>query len=264
MASLTPLCADLAAEHAALDAILTPLDEAGWDRPTPAAGWTVRDQISHLANSAEAAQLAVSDPELFRERAATPVAEREREFLARGRAMSGDGVLRWWRSSRESLLAVCTPLEPAARINWYGPSMSARSFVTARLMETWAHGQDIVDALGRTRPATPRLRHVAHLGVLARRWSYITRGLSPPVGDVRIELTGPHGEWWTWGKDDLPDRVRGAALDFCLVVTRRRHPADTDLVIVGRVAAEWITIAQAYAGSPGAGRPPGRFPRVAS
>lgn len=41
--------------------------------------------------------------------------------------------------------------------------MSAVSSVTARLMETWAHGQDIADVLGVDRQPTARLRHIAHL-----------------------------------------------------------------------------------------------------
>ena len=134
--------------------------------------------------------------------------------------------------------------------------MSARSFVTARLMEAWAHGQDVADALDVSRPASDRLRHVAHLGVIARGWSYTTRGLTPPTGEVRVELSGPHGEQWTWGDADVADRVRGTALDFCLVVTRRRHAADTPLQTEGPLAAEWMAIAQAFAGPPRADPPP--------
>jgi len=55
------------------------------------------------------------------------------------------------------------------------------------------------------------------------------------------------------------DRVTGTALDFCLVVTQRRHPADTGLVASGPAAEGWIAIAQAFAGPPGPGRTPGQF-----
>ncbi len=80
-----------------------------------------------------------------------------------------------------------------------------------------------------------------------------------PDQPVRVDLTSPTGEHWTWGPDDAADAVSGAAVDFCLVVTQRRHPADTGLVATGPVAAEWMTIAQAFAGPPGAGRRPGQF-----
>ena len=41
--------ADLEAESAQLDALVADLDDAGWATPTPAEGWTVAHQISHLA-----------------------------------------------------------------------------------------------------------------------------------------------------------------------------------------------------------------------
>jgi uncharacterized protein (TIGR03084 family) len=138
--------------------------------------------------------------------------------------------------------------------------MAARSFITARLMETWAHGQDVVDALGARRSATARLRHVAHIGVRARPFSYAVNGMVMPDTDVRVVLQAPDGAEWQWG-ESLADTVRGSALDFCMVVTQRRNVADTELVVQGAAASEWISIAQAFAGPPGGGRPAGAFPR---
>jgi uncharacterized protein (TIGR03084 family) len=257
MPDLSALCADLAAEQAALDALVAPLDERQWDLPTPAEGWSVRDTIAHLANGDESGRRTVVDPDAFQAARAISRDVRERAYLARARAMPGAAVLAWWRASRTALVETYSRLDAAARITWYGPSMSARSFVTARLMEAWAHGQDVADALAVTRPASARLRHVAHLGVIARGWSYTTRGLTPPTAEVRVELSGPQGEQWTWGEADAADRVRGTALDFCLVVTRRRHAADTALQTEGPLAAEWMAIAQAFAGPPGPTRPRG-------
>jgi uncharacterized protein (TIGR03084 family) len=137
--------------------------------------------------------------------------------------------------------------------------MSARSFATARIMETWAHGQDVLDALGRTRRPTDRLRHVAHLGVSTRGWSYAIRGRPIPEVDVRVELAAPSGGTWSWGEPDSVDRVSGPAEDFCLVVTQRRHVDDTTLQVEGATATEWMAIAQAFAGPPMDGRRPGAF-----
>ena len=134
--------------------------------------------------------------------------------------------------------------------------MGAKSFLTARLMEVWAHGQDICDAVGATREPTDRLRHIAQLGVITRGWSYLVRGEQPPDGAVRVELTAPSGEVWTWGPDDAPDRVTGPAEDFCLVVTQRRHVDDTDLEIDGELATGWMGRAQAFAGGPTTGPDP--------
>jgi uncharacterized protein (TIGR03084 family) len=135
--------------------------------------------------------------------------------------------------------------------------MGARSFATARLMETWAHGQDVADGLGVHRTPTPRLRHVADLGVRTRAHAFTNRGLGVPRGDVAVELEAPDGTTWRWGSSDT-DLVRGTALDFCLVVTQRRHPADTELSITGAAATEWIGIAQAFAGAPTGNRAPRR------
>ena len=136
------------------------------------------------------------------------------------------------------------------RIEWYGPSMGAKSFLTARLMESWAHGQDIAGAIGAERTPTDRLQHVAQLGYMTRAWSYRNRGLDPPQGEVRVELTAPSGELWTWGPDDAVATVRGTALDFCLVTSQRRNVHDTDLVIEGAVALDWLEKAQLFAGPP--------------
>jgi uncharacterized protein (TIGR03084 family) len=131
--------------------------------------------------------------------------------------------------------------------------MSLNSFVTARLMETWAHGQDVVDALGLEPIVSDRLQHVAFIGVRARPFCYVNRGRDVPDGDVRVELTAPNGETWSWG-ESTTDTVRGSALDFCLAVTQRRHRADTDLVITGPLAEDWMAIAQSFAGPPTDGR----------
>jgi len=212
------LLADVAAENAALDAILVGLDPDAWATPTPALGWDVRDSVAHLAFSEDLAQLALRDPTAYIERRDALLTADDDTLIL------GDG------------------------------SLSAMSFATARLMETWAHGQDIRDALGLAAEVSPRLLHVADLGVRSRRFAYEARGREPNTTPVFVELTGPDGARWTWG-DPADDTVRGPAVDFCLVVTQRIHPADTDLVVDGDAAAEWIGIAQAFAGSPTEQRP---------
>jgi len=171
------------------------------------------------------------------------------------RAELGD----WFDRGRKQLLAVFAALDPSARVPWFGPPMSVASAVTARLMETWAHGQDIADTVGAHREPTRRLRHVAHIGVGARAFSYVAHGLPVPSEFVRVELVAPSGELWTWGPEGAADVVSGPALDFCLLVAQRRHRADTAVRARGPVAEQWLTIAQAFAGPPGAGREPGQF-----
>jgi uncharacterized protein (TIGR03084 family) len=137
--------------------------------------------------------------------------------------------------------------------------MSAASSITARIMETWAHGQDVADALGAERAPSDRLRHVAFIGARALPNSYQARGLPVPETTVRVELEAPSGGVWAFGPEGAPDSVRGPALDFCLAVTQRRHLDDLDLELQGAVATEWMSIAQAFAGPPGPGRQPGQF-----
>jgi len=254
---------ELESEESALDELLVPLGEAAWDCSTPAIGWTVRDQVSHLAFSEELAALASRDGERFAARLAgllSDVSQAEREPHERGREMPPAELLGWWRTQRNMTLVELRARDRGSRVPWVVGDMSVVSFAGARLMETWAHGQDIVDGLGVRRAPTQRLRHVAHLGVQTRGFSYRISGRSVPETTVRVELAAPEGGLWSWGPEDAPDRVTGSALDFCLVVTKRRHLADTALVATGPTAREWLSIAQAFAGPPSAGRRPGQFP----
>jgi uncharacterized protein (TIGR03084 family) len=259
---ITALIDDLTAETAALRAIIDPLPAAAWQQDTPAPGWTVSDQVSHLAHFDEAAISAATDPEAFTADLARQLAAGtlDPDAIAGQYRELGPAALRdWFAEARARLLSVFAGLDPALRMPWYGPSMSVASALTARLMETWAHGQDIADAVGVDREPTARLRHVAHIGVGARPYSYAANGLPAPAAPVRVELTGPAGEAWTWGPPDASDRVTGPALDFCLLVTRRRHRDDTAVEANGPDARQWLEIAQSFAGAPGAGRTPGQF-----
>ncbi len=263
--TMASLLAELAAETEVVDNMVVDLAEDDWDRATPAVGWAIRDQISHLAYFDKAALLAATDGERFRDEAKALFALGDTfpdAVAHRYHEMAVPELLNWFRQARRSLIETFMPLDPRVRLPWYGPDMSAASSVTARLMETWAHGQDIADTIGIQYEATPRLRSIAHLGVSTFAFAYRLRGLDVPEAPVRVELESPDGELWSWGPEDAADRVRGTARDFCLVVTQRRHLADTRLGVIGATAAQWMSIAQAFAGRPGPGRRPGQFPIV--
>jgi uncharacterized protein (TIGR03084 family) len=134
--------------------------------------------------------------------------------------------------------------------------MGAKSFLTARLMEVWAHGHDVAEAVGACVAPSGRLRHIAQLGYLTREWSYRVRGEVPPPGAIHLELTCL-GESWTWGPEDAIDTVSGPAEEFCLVVTQRRHLEDTELR-TGDLGRHWLLRAQAFAGGPSNGPAPRR------
>lgn len=249
----TVVLEDLQAEYEDLDALLARLPDPAWDRPSAAEGWAVRDQVSHLAFSEELATLAATDADAFQRRLADLLADvdaAERLPREHGRGMAPGELLEWWRQARADTLAALRARAPDDRVPWVVGDMKVPSFATARLMETWAHGRDVADAVGEWRLPTPRLRHIAELGVRTRRFSYVVRGLAMPEGSVRVELAAPGGGTWTWGDAQARDRVEGSAEDFCLVVTQRRHWSNTSLVVTGAFAEEWMEIAQAFAGPP--------------
>ena len=256
---------DLAEEHAALESVLTRLPDEAWEIATHAPGWAVRDQVAHLASLDETALFALMEPERFRAQSeqdrSTPREPGDPAYLVQARTMTPRELFDWWRTSSHGLVAGAKSADPATRVPWFGPPMSAVSHLTARLMECWSHGLDVVDVVNVPRPATDRLRHVVFLGMRTRGFSYSNRGLAPNTEPVRIELTSPSGAVWTYGEANAANRITGSAVDFAEVTTRRRHVSDTDLLCEGTAAREWMSIAQTFAGPPGAGRQPGEFPK---
>ena len=259
MADLHVRLDELTAECADLDAMVSGLDEMQWFEDTPSPGWTVATQIAHLAWTDDAALLAITDPPAFQDELQKALQNID-HFVDDGafaRAeQAPEEILKDWRTTRERLRAALASVPDGTKIAWFGPPMSAPSMATARLMETWAHGQDVADALGITRTPSERLRSVAHIGVRTRDFSFIVNDRPVPAEEFRVELTAPDGSMWTWGPDDAAQRVTGPALDFCLRVTQRRHRTDLALQAVGPDASTWLDIAQAFAGPPGAGRAP--------
>jgi uncharacterized protein (TIGR03084 family) len=252
------ICKDLADEGDVLDAVIAHLDESAWDTITPFHGWSVRDEISHLAYFDRLAKISATNPEAFAKELEALAKAPESFFeitLREGQAMGSTDLLEWWRKERAAMLDAFLKLDAKTRVPWYLP-MSAKSSASARLMETWAHGQDIIDALGVHRYPTHRLRHIAHLGFATFAWSFSVRKMEIPDVPVYVEITGPEGDVWCFGDADASDTIKGPAEDFCLVVIQRRHYQDTELTIHGDTAREWMSIAQVFAGPPSSGPPP--------
>ncbi|MEV5960807.1 TIGR03084 family metal-binding protein [Kribbella sp. NPDC051952] len=259
---LDEVLADLWAESAELDRLVGGLAADEWATPTPAEGWTIAHQIAHLAWTDEATHLAATDPDAFKASLQTAAANPTGyvdEGAAETAALPPDQLMTYWRETRADVTDALKKVPPGEKVAWYGPPMSPTSMATARLMETWAHGQDVVDALGVHRTPSNRLRHVAHLAVRTRDFAYLLNDRKPPANQFRVELTGPDGDTWTWGPEDAGAKVSGPALDFCLLATQRRHRDDLDVRAEGAEAEEWLGIIQAFAGLPGKGREPGQF-----
>jgi uncharacterized protein (TIGR03084 family) len=248
---------DLALEGDQLDGWVAGLTDEQWRTPTPAEGWDIATQVAHLAWTDEVATaaatdkaawdafvvLALGDPYGFVDETATEGAQ----------AAPADLLARW-RAARTTLAKALRDHPSGQKMPWFGPPMSPTSMATARFMETWAHQLDVAEALGvRYRP-TDRIRHVAHLGVRTRNFAFGVHEETPPAEEFGVTLVSPTEEVWTWGPEDAAQTVTGSAYDFCLLVTQRRHRADTDLHAVGPDADHWLDIAQAFAGPPGNGR----------
>lgn len=250
------ICTDLNAQYEDFDILVAGLDERQWRQMTPFYQWTIFDEVAHIAFFDHEALLAMTDLSRFKERAKGVM----EVILSKGswprytNALLGpktpEELLALWRDIRNRLVVQLRSLSPKDRLPWYGPKMSARSFATARMMETWAHSQDVYDTLRIKRTNCDRLRHIAHIGVTTFGWSFTVRQLPVPGIQPHVELTGPAGETWEWGEPSAGERVWGSAEDFCLVVTQRRNVADTALKWQGKHVAKWLTIAQAFAGVP--------------
>lgn len=255
---------DLRAEYAELAALARTLTPGQWAEASAFYGWTAWDEIAHLCFFDETALLAATDAQAFARDTAALTAQlsagKEISAIAREkyRPLDGPALLARWEPTSARLVDALAALDPKARLPWYGPSMSARSFASARLMETWAHGQDVWDVVRRRRPQSDRLRHIAHIGVTTFGWSFINRKRPVPPIVPYVELQSPGGGApWTWGDPASPEHVHGTALDFCLLVTQRRNLADTSVVYSDGAAKEWLSIAQCFAGEPADAPAPG-------
>ncbi|WP_373202547.1 TIGR03084 family metal-binding protein [Mycobacterium marinum] len=257
MAGPGPIVADLEAESDDLDALVAPLAPQRWSELTPAPGWSIAHQIAHLLWTDRVALTAVTDEAGFAD-VLTAAAANPAGFVDEGAeelaAMPPAELLSDWRLTRGRLHEALLDVADGRKLPWFGPPMSAASMATARLMETWAHGLDVADALGVTRPATDRLRSIAHLGVRTRDYAYFVNNLAPPTEQFLVELRGPGGDLWSWGPADAAQRVTGPAEDFCFLVTQRRPLSSLHLTATGEDARQWLQIAQAFAGPPGEGR----------
>jgi uncharacterized protein (TIGR03084 family) len=257
MADLSQIVTDLRAESDELDALVAALPTNRWHEPTPAAGWTVAHQIGHLLWTDRGAYLSVTDEDGFADVVKTAVNDpigfvnTAADELA---AVPPAELLADWRATRSQLHDALLTVDAGRKLPWFGPPMSGPSMATARLMETWAHGLDVADALGVTRAPTERLRSIAHIGVRTRDFAFVINELQPPSEPFRVELRAPDGALWTWGPDGAAQRVTGSAEDFCFLVVQRRPLGELDVTASGDDAAQWLSIAQAFAGPPGGGR----------
>ena len=247
---------DLIAEQEALDQFLSTVKEEQWDLSSPAEGWTFKDCAVHIAHYDEAAAQLIRGDNSSREEMARIGFDYNEISATRRRYMKSWEMLRWWREGRAAMNEGLMQCDPKQLLPWFATDLRARSFATARLMETWAHGLDCYDTVGAEPEDTDRLRHVAFMTYRARPYAYQMVDLEVPSTPLRLELWLPSGAFWSQGPEDAENLIRGQASEFCRVAVRRRHWKDMNLEIKGDEAKRFIEIAHPYAGPPGPGRQP--------
>jgi uncharacterized protein (TIGR03084 family) len=247
---------DFQAESDQLLALLERLDDHDWQRETQFKHWTINDIIAHLHFFNYAADIALQDSDAFANlmRQLTIATKQQTPHLVfthawLGGARGGD-LMHKWRDFYREMSGRFMAADPRKRVPWAGPSMSVRSSITARLMETWAHGQAIYDLLGQSRNEADRIRNIAVLGINTFSWTFTNRGMQVPANLPYVRLIAPSGDAWEWGQSDQESSIDGSAVEFCQVVTQVRNVADTKLAVVGSTAQTWMSIAQCFAGSP--------------
>lgn len=245
---------DFRQESRVLAEAIANLSEAAFDTPTLFKGWTIDDVIGHLHLFNVAALKSLESDAAFAAFFAPLAADlgKGASFLEiqypwldglRGRALFSA-----WADGAEQLADAFAEMDPKRRLKWAGPEMSALSSVTARQMETWAHGQAVFDVLGHSRDDGDRIRNIAHLGVTTFGWTFRNRGRDMPEPAPHVVLTAPSGTVWEWNDPQDDNRVTGSAVGFCQAVAQTRNVADTDIVTIGEGAAQWMAWAQCFAG----------------
>ncbi len=260
---------DFRDESEALYQLMEPLADAEFDQAMQFKGWTLNDVLGHLHMWNWAADLSMQDEAAFMEFIGRVMADVKsgtlRSFEVNWReGLKGQELLNAWREFYQSMAERFVDADPKLRLKWAGPDMSVLSSITARLMETWAHGQAVYDILGVERVNADRIKNVAVLGVNTFGWTYKNRGWDVP--DVRplVKLTAPSGDTWEWGDATSDNTIEGRAEEFCQVVTQTRNIADTGLIVTGEIATQWMSVAQCFAGPPEDPPAPGARHRAVS
>jgi uncharacterized protein (TIGR03084 family) len=244
---------DFRDESEAIHALLSPLSDADYAKPTLFKGWTIDEVLRHLHVWNIAADLALSDAEAFRAFLGQMAAgirggrlpDFEKQYLE---GLSGTKLRDAWISQVRAMTPRFANADPKMRVLWVGPDMSVISSITARLMESWAHAQAVYDALGVERVDADRIGNILRLGVNTYGWTFKNRKEEPPGPMPRLKLTAPSGAVWEYGEGE--DLIEGSASEFCQVVTQCRNIGDTSLKVSGPVATRWMAIAQCFAGPP--------------
>jgi len=245
---------DYLEEAATLAGVLENRPDSVFETVTLFKSWTINDVIGHLHMFDVAALKTLESAQAFQAFFAPIKAglgqgmsllETQYPYLG---DLRGRPLFEIWHDTTEKLGQAYANADPRQRVEWAGPEMSALSSITARQMETWAHGHEVFDVLGMQRKETDRIKNICHLGVVTFGWTFINRKIPVPEPAPYVRLTSPSGEDWEWNEPSSKNSVVGKASEFAQVVTQVRNIKDTSLYMTGEAAQIWMTIAQCFAG----------------
>lgn len=216
--------------------------------------WTINDIFAHLHFFDRAADLSLRNSAAFGELVSNLMnaikqgahhLDFTHQFL---NGLSGPELFYQWHSFSMDVADRFFLTDPKQRVAWLGVEMSARSSISARQMETWAHGQAIYDVLGVHRRNEDRIKNIVIMGLNTFAWCFINRQLDVPDAVPHLILEAPSGVIWEWNQENIQNSIHGKAEEFCQVVTQVRNIKDTSLQVKGDIAYKWMSIAQCFAG----------------
>jgi uncharacterized protein (TIGR03084 family) len=239
------ILSDLVAEQQFLDQSLQRIPIKVWDLVTPNEPWTVRDTIAHLADFEDLGADALQEGERIKKwQAANDIEPLRQEPIKKGRNMRPQDVIEWWRGGRARVVEPLSHMSAEDRLPWIAGDMSARTFATFRLTETWLHGLDIYETLGIEVEDTPRIRHVCWFGWKTLPYAFKQAG--EVYEPVRVEVIGPGYSKWIYGPEDTDQLIKGSASDWARVVVKRTTVEKTRLKISGEHAEKAAKLAQTF------------------
>ena len=247
---------DFVEEAKQLGKLLEKQSDSVFDIVTLFKSWTINDVIGHLYMFDVAALKTLEGDKVFEDffapirsgiKDGKTLLQMQKPFVG---SLSGRALFKVWQKNTMAVGQAYLQVDPKQRVKWAGPDMSALSSITARQMETWAHGQEIFDALGERRLESDRIKNICHLGVVTYQWTFSNRQMAIPEPTPFIKLISPSGQLWEWNNSNSNTFVQGCAVEFAQVVTQVRSIHDTDLKVVGSSAESWMSFAQCFAGKP--------------
>lgn len=247
---------DFEAESDALYALLEPLSDEDFQRKTQFKDWTIDDVFQHLHYFNYAADLSLNDEDgilgFFADlRAAYETGDNLVSYTDKQLGgIKGRALLNLWHDYYAGMIDNFHEADPKKRLKWAGPDLSVLSSITARLMETWSHGQAVYDLLGVVREDRDRIKNIVFMGNATFGWTFVNRGEDVPADKPFLKLTAPSGGIWEFNEPSDDNSIQGSAVEFCQVVTQTRNIQDTALQVVGDTATKWMAVAQCFAGQP--------------